>query len=475
MKCPKCGMEIQEGHLYCEVCGEEIQIVPDFEPEIEYSLNETLSGIVEEVLEVVPEASKEEEVEEKKPHRNLILLAGGLLGLFICLGIYAGVSRYYRNNSVSYQLSRANTCFAEGNAEEAAGYYERAVELEPDNVSLRFLLAGAYEQAGWEDAYLNCLLDILRFPSVTEEEITSVYKRIIAVYRDREDYASINTLLMNTENTDIRVMFQNYMALPPEFSFQAGNYAEVLPLKLTASIPGTIYYTTDGTIPDENSSVYTTPIFLDTGSHTISALFVNEYGIKSEVVARSYVVDVLKPTAPEVETYSGEYTVPTLISVVVPQDGRVYYTMDGTDPTEASAVYNDPIPMPLGKSNFKFVVYDKNGVASDYTTREYELILQTEFTEAQAVDALVELLVKTGRITDTYGRLPNEQPGRYLYMFRYTLSIPEQGHFYIVSEVYEDTAGMQARTGTVYAVNIYTGDCFKLSRGVSDDYILEPL
>ena len=35
MKCPKCGVDIQEGKLLCESCGEEIHIVPDFEPEIE--------------------------------------------------------------------------------------------------------------------------------------------------------------------------------------------------------------------------------------------------------------------------------------------------------------------------------------------------------------------------------------------------------------------------------------------------------
>ena len=34
MKCPKCGNELEEGKLLCEKCGEEIQIVPDFENEI---------------------------------------------------------------------------------------------------------------------------------------------------------------------------------------------------------------------------------------------------------------------------------------------------------------------------------------------------------------------------------------------------------------------------------------------------------
>ena len=59
MKCPKCGTELKDGHLYCEKCGEEIHIVPDYEPEIEYSMHETLSGIVEDVLEEVPDSTKE--------------------------------------------------------------------------------------------------------------------------------------------------------------------------------------------------------------------------------------------------------------------------------------------------------------------------------------------------------------------------------------------------------------------------------
>ena len=46
MKCPKCGYEWTEGHLYCDNCGEEFRIVPDFEPEIEEEMNETLSTLL---------------------------------------------------------------------------------------------------------------------------------------------------------------------------------------------------------------------------------------------------------------------------------------------------------------------------------------------------------------------------------------------------------------------------------------------
>ena len=38
MICPECGREIPEGHLYCDTCGMEVRIVPEFEPEVENSI-----------------------------------------------------------------------------------------------------------------------------------------------------------------------------------------------------------------------------------------------------------------------------------------------------------------------------------------------------------------------------------------------------------------------------------------------------
>ena len=59
MKCPNCGNELKEGHLICEICGEEIQIVPDFEPEIENRMTETLSTLA--AMQEQEEAGKAKE------------------------------------------------------------------------------------------------------------------------------------------------------------------------------------------------------------------------------------------------------------------------------------------------------------------------------------------------------------------------------------------------------------------------------
>ena len=63
MKCHKCGAYIPEGHMYCDECGAEIKIVPDFEPEIENEIDSTMSSIAGTFVK--DENNKKREVQEK--------------------------------------------------------------------------------------------------------------------------------------------------------------------------------------------------------------------------------------------------------------------------------------------------------------------------------------------------------------------------------------------------------------------------
>lgn len=467
MICPKCGTTIPEGKLYCEKCGEEIRMVPEFEPEIEYSIKESLSGIGE----MVEEEKTDKEV-KKKSNKIVfgvfIAIAALLLVFCIILSVW-----YYRYHSFSYQIGMAENCFAEGRISEACAYYERALEIKPENVSLKIALADMYRKAGNEQAFLTNLYDVFAAGNGTEEEMLAVYKKLISYFVEKEEYASVNELLMDCPDETLKNTYQSYMANPPAFSYSGGNYAEMIALKLTSSTQGTIYYTMDGTMPDENSEVYTTPIFLDTGNYTITAIFVNEYGIKSTAVSENFDIDVIKPVAPEVLTLSGDYFSPELIEVVEPSEGVVYYTLDGTEPTINSFLYESPIPMPLGESTFMFVVVSDDGVKSECSIMHYNLVLNTELTPELAINGLVSGLVETGKLRDEYGTPESGEEGRYLYVYQAAVSI-EGNDYYLVNEIYEDAANMQNKTGIVYAVNLYNGSCYKVLRGALDEYILEP-
>ena len=128
------------------------------------------------------------------------------------------------------------------------------------------------------------------------------------------------------------------MAMEPEFSLQEGYYTSIQPLKLTTFGSGKIYYTTDETEPGEHSLLYTAPILLESGDYCIKAVYINENGISSPVVTKNYHIEIEELSAPEVTAVSGDYEFPINIEVTDGYD--VYYTTDGSDPTQNSTVYN---------------------------------------------------------------------------------------------------------------------------------------
>ena len=60
MKCAKCGNELKDGRLYCEHCGEEIKIVPEFDLEFEKQIKETLDNLAKDVVSETEEPTQED-------------------------------------------------------------------------------------------------------------------------------------------------------------------------------------------------------------------------------------------------------------------------------------------------------------------------------------------------------------------------------------------------------------------------------
>ena len=44
MRCPNCGAELEAGSIYCPVCMQELQIVPDYDPLEELVIGEEAAG-----------------------------------------------------------------------------------------------------------------------------------------------------------------------------------------------------------------------------------------------------------------------------------------------------------------------------------------------------------------------------------------------------------------------------------------------
>jgi len=408
MKCPNCGKEIKDGYLYCENCGMEIQIVPDFEPEIENSILETLSTVAGEIKAKPEQEGTNEDTEKpdgfffEEPEKNLVLIKGIALGVAFLTVFFIGIILYL-NFSVSHQVERAKDYAKLHNYEKASERLDRALRLDPGNTEAMILQSGYYDKLQREDEAVSILLLLLEKDDLTEDERNSIYYQIITIYHEQECFEEINSLLEGCQYSEIVTTYQSYLAMEPEFSYEAGSYENVVYLKLSANTSGKIYYTLDGSVPTRDSNVYTAPIYLESGYYQVNAFFVNEYGIASGVVKKRYDINVTVPDKPQVIVTSGRYEVPTLIEVLHPIHGKVYYTTDGSEPTVDSTEYTEPIPMPLGHSNFKFVVISEQGVSSDVVSRSYEFKFQSDVTVTTAITNGVRALINRDVIKDMQG------------------------------------------------------------------------
>lgn len=480
MKCPNCGAQIGDGHLYCEYCGREIQIVPEFEPEIENSIHATLSGVATEINDTtaakngkdsLPPAQKRLRPPGKRTKRGTkkkhtfgskrrLLLVTGAAFLLLCLGIGT------LSLLPEYHYRRGLTALEKGSYEMAILRFSRAVSLSGENTAFLNGLANAYYLDGQLPLAEEVCLEILTL----EADNAQAYDRLLSIYGDTKAYEKAAVLLQDCPNPDIPQKYPDYLASPPAFDIAGGTYQEKISVKLMANAAGTIYYTTDGSEPDEESTVYTTPIPMESGAYTIKAFYRNPYGVCSSVVTEAYYLDVELPKPPVVEPASGTYTHPEQITVEVPDGCSVYYTTDQTMPDASSSLYTGPFWMPTGHSTLQFVTITPGEVSGEITERRYTLDLRPVLSIEAASNQLILSLKNAGIILNLHGMLPQKK-GHNIYTYKYALTI-QDNHYFLYREYYEESAGTSNATGNDYVVNYMTGECYRACLQEDDTYRL---
>ena len=189
------------------------------------------------------------------------------------------------------------------------------------------------------------------------------------------------------------------------------------------------------------------PIPLEIGKNVISAIYINEKGIVSDVVTNTYEVELDLPEPPELLVEPGSLTKPELIGVTAPDNLTVYYTTDGSVPTIESKEYTQPFLMPLGKSTYTFISVNDKGQMSDPVSANYNLNMNVAIAKDMAEYAISYQLIMGGEIT--IGKT---------YKAEYGFS-DEARTYYIISE-YEG----KSSTGRMFAVDIKSGELFRFSK-----------
>ena len=160
-----------------------------------------------------------------------------------------------------------------------------------------------------------------------------------------------------------------WLVITANASPNSGLYNTYQTVNLAMNVPGTIYYTLDGSDPTTSSSIYINPININTNT-VLKYLAVDTTGDQSPVYIETYTIDTISPTANN-NPSGGLYNTSKIVTLSMSEPGTIYYTLDGTIPTSASSAYTTPFAI-TSNTTLKYIAVDlagnKSPVYSDVYT-----------------------------------------------------------------------------------------------------------
>ncbi len=465
MKCIKCGGEIAEGSLYCEKCGEDVHIVPEYDSD-EFNLGQAIRSFFQEDDDT---EGTYEDVASGALARNLKKRIGAGVLILAFLSVIVVLIFSLITNTYDYQLNRAYEAFENNDFDTAEASCMQAIERKTYATEAHILLADVFYACKDFASYEQKLLSLADDPLYMEEDGESVYSRLISFYKEQNRLVDIALLLNQCKYEHIKECFSAYVVEAPAVDLIQGTYHGVQVVRLEAAEGNIIYYTLDGSQPGAESTVYNVPIVLENGTHEIRTICVNEQGVPSLTVSYRYDIKVDKLLAPTVFPVSGTYHEPQLIEIDGNTD-NIYYTTDGSDPDLSAQLYAGPIPVPLGNSKYKFARIEEDNY-SEVVTRKYKLELRDAISVAEAEEIVIRHMMQISKIKNPEGYV-DESGARLIYQYKYVISLTDKGSFYIINESFADINGSVQPTGDSYAVDIYGGKLYGLYQDMYFNYEL---
>ncbi|MTK63761.1 MAG: hypothetical protein F8N15_04375 [Methanobacterium sp.] len=151
---------------------------------------------------------------------------------------------------------------------------------------------------------------------------------------------------------------------------KGGSYNTTITVKLSMDTNGTIYYTIDGTTPTTSSNRYSSPIVVSK-SETLKFIGKDTLGNISQVYTENYVIDKTLPTATALPK-GGIYNTSKTVALYMSKSGTIYYTLNGTTPTNKSNVYTKPLI--ISKTTvLKYFMIDLAGNKSQVYNQTYTI------------------------------------------------------------------------------------------------------
>lgn len=217
-------------------------------------------------------------------------------------------------------------------------------------------------------------------PKTGAGEILSYLFNWICRYNIANGCADQNEIFMNMiEQNGLNAQYGIYSRPPqPTTDCPGGTYDKPLNVNLYSSGDGTICYIVgDGEFALKNLTIYEGTIYVkknNSSTHIRAALYDSLY-IPSDVLDLNYTLERAPLSSPTYSHNSGSYTGGFYLTLSNPNDdGTIYYTTNGAEPTTDSNAYSGRIYIGEGSVTIKAKVIDtQNGVSSQTVSLTYSV------------------------------------------------------------------------------------------------------
>ena len=153
----------------------------------------------------------------------------------------------------------------------------------------------------------------------------------------------------------------------PVFSHTTGEYNAPFDVTITAD-GADIYYTTDGTDPSAQSTLYTAPVTIDKTT-ILKAIAIKANWADSGVAEATYTMVL---TAPEISPNGGKFSGSQTVTITAQGGADIYYTTDGEEPTAQSTKYSEPFTI-TDTTTVKALAIKANWTNSEISTAVFTL------------------------------------------------------------------------------------------------------
>lgn len=395
---------------------------------------------------------------KKNKKKMYSIIAGGIaaavvLVLVIVFVIFNGSDNDKgKQKDFAYYYEEAENAYKAGSIDNALDMALKAVEHSKnssDEKKARTLVADIYEKQNYFGEFYIRNLEELYYNGDSSEEYG---KKLVECYMANQDISGFVKLYASIDEKTAKTYLGDKYVEKPTSNIDHSEYKNHVNIEMLADEGCKIYYII-GALQEATPAEYSDFIEIkETGEYKITAYAVSEeYAVSYPAVFNFTVVEGAAE-GPEITPEGGTYYEPVKISVEVPQDGKAYYTCDGTTPDENATEYTEPFDMPRGISKIKVVVVDKYGNHSEVTSVQYNLKLPRNETVNSGKDKVWEHYYNNG-IIDTDG---NKADGSTIGISYYNAVLIENVEYYIYQVI--STLEDSSETGMAYvAVNTYDG------------------